>query len=87
MKKKASDNNEVETFVDNVLYEKTTEEVEDKSQFPLKNEKQESISEILDNNTHKQVIDQAKRAGVSTEGSTSEILDRITRKNMEKYAQ
>lgn len=42
-------------------------------------------SEFLDRKIHEQTIKRAREAGVSTEGSTSEILDRITRKNLEKY--
>ncbi|MBQ9236467.1 MAG: HNH endonuclease [Prevotella sp.] len=44
-----------------------------------------STIELLEKRTHDNVVKQAKRAGVSTEGTTSEILDRITRKNLEKY--
>jgi hypothetical protein len=41
--------------------------------------------EILDRIQHADVVRQAKRAGVSTEGTTMEILDRIQRKEMERY--
>ena len=47
---------------------------------PQKREK--SVSELLEERTHKSVVDQARRAGVSTEGSTSDILERITHKNV-----
>ena len=47
---------------------------------PQKREK--SISELLEERTHKSVVEQARRAGVSTEGSTSDILERITHKNV-----
>ena len=43
-----------------------------------------SDAEILDRRTHTNVVRQAKQAGVSTEGTTSEILDRITKKNLER---
>ena len=42
-------------------------------------------NKILERITHADVVKQAKRAGVSTEGSTSDILERITQKEMEKY--
>ena len=43
-----------------------------------------STDEILDSITHANVVKQARQLGVSTEGSTSEILERIARKNMER---
>ena len=42
-----------------------------------------STLEILERKNHADVVKQAKRAGVSTEGTTIEILERINRKEME----
>ena len=40
--------------------------------------------EILERRNHEEVVKQAKRAGVSTEGSTTDILERINRKEIER---
>ena len=42
-------------------------------------------NEYLERINHANVVRQAKEMGVSTEGSTLEILERINRKAMEKY--
>lgn len=43
------------------------------------------ICNILERINHADVVKRAKRLGVSTEGSTIDILERINRKEMEKY--
>ena len=40
---------------------------------------------ILERINHAEVVKRAKRMGINTEGSTIEILERINRKEMEKY--
>ena len=40
--------------------------------------------EILERRNHVEVVKQAKRAGVSTEGSTTDILERINRKELKR---
>jgi hypothetical protein len=39
----------------------------------------------LERFNHADVVKQAQRAGVSTEVSTTDIIERITRKQLEKY--
>lgn len=46
-------------------------------------QKELSTIELLEKKNHARVVEQAKRAGVSTEGSTIDILDRINRKRIE----
>ena len=41
--------------------------------------------QILERINHADVVKRAQRLGVSTEGTTIEILERINRKEMEKY--
>lgn len=48
-------------------------------------QKERSTLEILEEQNHKRIVEQGKRAGVSTEGTDIEILERISRKNLEKY--
>ena len=43
-----------------------------------------SSLEILEEEQYAEIVKQAKRVGVSTEGSTSDILERISKKNLEK---
>ena len=66
-------------------FEDKHEKVEQKPEaVSAQPQREKSISEILDERTHANVVRQARQAGVSTEGTTSEILDRITRKNLER---
>ena len=55
---------------------------------PSKNEENKnlSVTEILERQTHADVVKQAKRAGVSTEGTTTQILERITHADVVKQA-
>ena len=48
------------------------------------NVKEKSTQELLEERNHASVVRQAKEDGVSTEGSTSDILNRIIRKNLEQ---
>ena len=48
-------------------------------------ENTKSTLELLEERNHANVVKQAKEAGVSTEGSTLEILERINRKVLEDY--
>lgn len=50
-----------------------------------KETREETTLEALERANHAQVVEQAKRAGVSTEGSTLEIMERINKKTLEKY--
>lgn len=43
-----------------------------------------SSLELIEKRNHEEIVQQAKRAGVSTKGSTMEILERINRKELEK---
>lgn len=43
-------------------------------------EDEPSLQELLDKKIHENAVEQAKKAGVSTEGSTEEIMNRITKK-------
>ena len=54
-----------------------------RTQSVSEDESRLSTSEILEKRTHANIVKQAQRAGVSTDGTTSEILDRITRKQLE----
>lgn len=47
--------------------------------------KKKSTLELLEVQNHASAIEQAKEMGVSTEGSTLEILERINRKTLEEY--
>lgn len=55
---------------------------QDKSNF-----KEKSTLELLEERNHANVVQQAKEAGVSTEGSTLDILERINHANVVKHAQ
>lgn len=48
------------------------------------NENTKSTLELLEEHNHANVVKQAQRVGVSTEGSTIEILERINRKALEE---
>ena len=48
---------------------------------------QPSSDELIDEWIHASAVKEAKKAGVSTEGTTAEILERIAQKNLEKYGQ
>lgn len=48
--------------------------------------REESLLEALERANHADVVKQAKRAGVSTEGSTMEILERINHADVVKQA-
>ncbi len=52
-----------------------------------KNKVTEDLStlDLLERKQHAEVVKRAKRAGVSTEGSTMDILERISLKELEKY--
>lgn len=50
------------------------------------NKREKSTLELLEEKTHKSVVERAKREGVSTEGSTSDILDRLTHKSVVERA-
>ena len=54
------------------------------TQSNAENESGLSTLEILERKQHADVVKRAQRAGVSTEGSTLEIMERINRKNMQK---
>ena len=43
-----------------------------------------STLEIMERRNHEQVVRQAQRAGVSTEGTTLDIIERINRKSLER---
>ena len=45
----------------------------------------QKTGELLDEMLHAEVVKQAIKVGVSTEGTTSEILDRITKKQLENF--
>lgn len=47
-------------------------------------ERQKSTLELIEEQNHASVVKRAKEAGVSTKGSTLEILDRINRKQLEE---
>lgn len=49
--------------------------------------REKTTLEILEERNHASVVEQAKRAGVSTKGTTSEILDRINHASVVKQAQ
>ena len=51
------------------------------------NERPKTTLELLEEQNHANVVKQAKKAGVSTEGSTLDILDRINHANVVKQAQ
>lgn len=50
------------------------------------NDKELSTLELLEKRNHADVVDQARRAGVSTEGTTLEILERINHADVVKQA-
>ena len=49
-----------------------------------KTESKKSTSQLLDERIHADAVNQAKAAGVSSKGSTSDIMDRIIRKELER---
>lgn len=63
---------------DDVNYQET--------QYGDDNSKEHSTLELLERRNHADVVEQAKRAGVSTEGTTLEILERINHADVVKQA-
>ena len=60
------------------LHDNTTE--------PIESENTVSTLELLEKKNHDDVVEQAKRAGVSTDGTTIEILERINHADVVKQA-
>ena len=67
--------------------QKASNSEKDKPNVDVKtNEKMKSTLEILEERNHANVVEQAKEAGVSTEGSTLDILERINHANVVEQA-
>lgn len=68
----------------NVPSDNKTKVVEQKQSEPSTQQPREkTVTEILEERTHNNAVRRAEEVGASTEGTTTEILERITRKNLE----